>query len=182
MRPTLLFVLGLAACASSSRPHPTGPARTVPFAAQRALDQWVATLRAEAADCRITVNVLTADEARLSFDDPQAKPDPNAPPRQIPVVQFVWVKPFVSEAEVAARREAAKARVDACMADAGPGPHRKGRDMNAESCAILANDGPRIPTSHLERDLSIAVPAYFTTPGVCEKATATLMARMASYP
>ena len=62
------------------------------------------------------------------------------------------------------------------------GPRAKGRDMNAESCSMVASDGPPIPTSHLDRDLSVEIPVYFVAPTVCEKATTALKSRLAPYP
>lgn len=187
MRPTVVFALGLAACAAPAAPgsqptHASPTSVAISFAAQSALDRWVAMLRTETPDCSITVRVLANDEAQLAFEDPHEKRDPNAPAMQIQILDYVWVEPFVLDAEVASRREATKRHFAACMAEAGPGPRAKGRDMHAESCAMFANDGPPIPTAHLDRDLSVAFPANFGPPAVCEKATLALKARLAPYP
>ena len=184
VRYASLFVV-LAACAPTqeTRPHTATTTATPspPFAAQSAVDRWVASLRAESAECTITVTNTTADQAMVTLE--AAHPPPgaaNAPPTQIPIVHVVFVHPFMPEADVGAKRAAMKQRVDACIADAGPGHRSKGRDMNVETCAIT--EGERLPTHHVDTDFSVDVPSYFMPPNGCEKAAAALRARLTPYP
>lgn len=179
-----LFALALAGCATGS-PHEThrAPAAPITFTAQGALDGWLAPLRAESPGCSITVNAFTADYAQVTFRDAHPPAEPaNAPPMQIPRVDYIFVQPFVPEAVVAARREALAKRVADCMADAGPGHHVKGRDMNAEGCVLMSRDDQPLPSFHLDQELSAELPAYFQAPAVCDAAAAAFKARWTAYP
>lgn len=174
----------LAACAARETreaPATRAPSPAPTFAAQPALDRWIASLRTESPECAITVKLLVADEAQVTFEPMHPIATPDEPPRQIPTVHDLFVQPFVEDADVVARRDAQQKRVDACIADAGPGPHHKGRDMHVETCAITSSEGPPIPTAHLDRDFSVYLPAYFQPPAECEKAAAALRARLTSY-
>ncbi len=178
-------LLALASCAKGDVQEKSAATTAAPapaFVAQAPLDSWLTELRTASPACAITVRVLSRDEAEVSLEPLHPVATRDEPPRQIPTVHYFFVQPFADEADVSARREAQRKRMDECTADAGPGAQHKGRDMNREACAITSAEGAPIPTAHVERTLSVYVPAYFTAPSECEAAGKAFQARLTTYP
>jgi hypothetical protein len=183
----LSFVFGCAQASHDESPPPTTPAApsTTTDGAFRAdagaLGRLISAMKVESPECAFAVT-NAGDTAMVTLEPAHPPtPVPNAPPMQMPIVHFFVVQAFMPEGDVLADRARAKREFDDCMTDAGPGPHHKGRDMHAEGCSV-GNGASRLPGYHVQQELSVQIPAYFTPPSECEKAVVVLKQQLTAYP